>query len=162
MKTKQADSRTAVVNVRKQGFKYYRPMYRLRKVQGVRRRAPLFPFYLLVWIDESVHDWRVLASTRGVAYVLGGDKPSRADASIIKEFWKQTEGNDGYYVDPQQEPPRFNAGQVVRGLRGIFSDKYGKYVGLASNASERVRVLFNMLGREAEFEVRAEDLAAAA
>ncbi len=134
----------------------------MRAVRGVRRVAPLFPYYLIVRVTESL-DWRVLSSTRGVASVLmNGLVPGRVSDQSVEALCKLTNTIDGYYHDPAQaEHKRFRPGQAVEGLRGLFKDKFGIYRGLANErSSERVRVLFRILGREALFEMNADDLVA--
>ncbi len=128
-------------------------------VRGVRRVEPLFPHYLTVRVDERKQDWKVLCSTKGVQYVLG-----KVRDEVVDRFRKLTDDTaDGYYLDSAMEAPRFKPDSTVLGLRGLFEDKFGRYVGLASgNRAERVRVLFHVLGRDAEFEVNACDLVAAA
>lgn len=164
LKTKQASSSDAVTNVRNQDFEFLHPTFRMRAVRGVRKRAALFPYYLMVRVDDRRQDWRVLSSTKGVASVLlAGDKPGHVRDADVEDIRVLTEDtDDGYYHDPAHEHPRFTPGESVVGLRGLFQDKYGRYKGLAGNNAARVRVLFNILGREAEFEVRADDLVAVA
>lgn len=164
LKTKQASSRDALDNVRQQTFEYFHPLYRSRSVNGVRKPTALFPYYLLVRVNEALQDWRVLSSTRGVSSVLmNGKLPSIVRNGVVDDLRVLTDDTaDGYYHDPAHEPPRFNPGESVCGLRGLFQDKFGTYRGLAGNRGDRVRVLFSFLGREAEFELRADDLVAVA
>lgn len=154
LKTKQASSRDAVVNVRNQQFEYFHPLYRLSLVRGVRKVAPLFPYYLMVRVDDRKQDWKALCSTKGVQYVVG--KARTPEVERIQELTNNTD--DGYYHDPATAPPRFTSGESVEALRGLFQNKYGTYVGLAGNSASRVRVLFSILNRETEFEVCAYDL----
>jgi transcription antitermination factor NusG len=94
--------------------------------------------------------------------LLSGEKPGRIPDEVVQDLRALTDDSvDGYYHDPVHETPRFDANAPVLGLRGLFADKFGVYKGLAGNNAARCRVLFSFLGREAEFEVRAEDLAAA-
>lgn len=162
LKTKQASSSDAVANVRRQGFEYFHPQYRRRSVRGVRAVSPLFPYYLIVRVDERKQDWRVLASTRGVASVLTmSDKPSIIRDERVAELRHLVDDtDDGYYHDPQCEHPTFTPGESVEGLRGLFEGKFGVYRGLAGSSAARVRVLFSILGRDAEFEVYADDMRA--
>lgn len=158
LKTKQASSRDAITNITRQGFNYFHPMFRAQSVRGVRRPEPLFPHYLSVQVDERKHDWKSLCSTKGVAHVLG-----KVRDEVINHFRTLTDDTeDGYYQDPSSAAPRFKSESVVLGRRGLFENQFGVYRGLAGNRAERVRVLFNILGREAEFEVSAFDLVAAA
>lgn len=151
-------------NIRRQGFEYFHPQFRRRAVRGVRLVAPLFPYYLMVRIDQRKNDWRVLSNTKGVSCILmDGLVPGKVrdeDVARLRSLTDDT--HDGYYVDPTCEHPQFTQGESVEGLRGLFQDKFGTYVGLAGNSAARVRVLFTILGREAEFEVRADDLQAVA
>lgn len=163
LKTKQVSSRDARSNIQSQGFEYLHPEFRRRERNGVRRCAPLFPFYLLVCVDETERqNWKALSSTKGVSYVLTmSETPSIVPNEFIHRMREAIDGSeDGYYPDPAQAYPRFNSGDVVEGVRGLFEEKFGKYVGLAGSDASRVRVLFSILGRDAEFEVRADDLRA--
>ncbi len=130
----------------------------------MRQTTALFPYYLMVRVDVRKQDWRVLSSTKGVSSILlDGLLPGRVldeDVARLRSLTDDTD--DGYYHDPKCEHPRFTQGESVEGLRGLFQDKFGTYVGLAGNSAARVRVLFSILGREAEFEVRADDLQAVA
>lgn len=164
LKTKQASSSDAVVNVRRQGFEYFHPQYRRRSVRGVRAVAPLFPYYLMVRVDDRKQDWRVLANTKGVTCVLmSGDRPGLVHDDRVAELRHLTDDtDDGYYHDPDCEHHRFTPGESVEGLRGLFEGKFGIYRGLAGGSAARVRVLFSILGRDAEFEVYADDMRAVA
>ncbi len=164
MRTKQVSSSDAVENIRRQGFEYFHPTFRSRAVRGVRRVTALFPYYLMVRVDEIIQDWRVLCSTRGVQYVLlNGDQPGRVSDQVVADFRRLTDDtDDGYYHDPLHDSPRFMPGASVKGIRGLFAGKYGIYRGLVGSRRDRVRVLFSILGREAEFEVGADDVVAVA
>jgi transcription antitermination factor NusG len=112
----------------------------------------------MVRVDPRKQDWRVLHSTKGVSGVVG--KARDAEVDVLKALTEDTV--DGYYADPASDPPRFNPGEPVQALRGLFEDKFGTYQGLAGNTTSRVRVLFSILNRETEFEVCAYDLQSAA
>ncbi len=160
LKTKQPSSNDAVENVEAQGFEYFHPRYRRRPVRGVRRVAPLFPHYLMVRVDESYQNWKVLCSTKGVSSVLmSGDRPGHVSDEAVEDI-RSLLAEDGLYVDPLHEAPLFPTDCEVEGLRGLFAGKHGRYKGLAGNRGDRVRVLFRILGREAEFELGAQDIAA--
>lgn len=160
LKTKQASSRDAIANIRNQQFDLFHITYRARALRGIRKVAPLFPYYLIVRVDEREQDWKVLCSTKGVTEVLG---KVRDDAiKYFRSVCEKTDDGVYRYEDPAHEPPRFTHGDQVAGLRGLFQDKYGEYRGLAGGSTARVRVLFSILGREAEFEVNAVDLVATA
>ena len=164
LKTKQASSADAIVNVRNQGFEYFHPLYRQSPTRNVRKIVPLFPYYLIVQVDTKLQDWRVLSNTKGVQNILmAGLTPGRIPDPIVKELRSLCDDTeDGYYHDPKTEPPKFEPGISVVGLRGLFAEKFGTYKGRASTGASRVRVLFDILGRETEFEMSAYDLATAA
>jgi transcriptional antiterminator RfaH len=162
LRTKQAASTDAVVNVRNQNFEIFHPTFRRRPgARGVRRVSPLFPHYLMVRIRNCADDWSVLNNTRGVARVLlSGEQPARVPDRVVSDWRKLVEEtDDGYYHDPEHDGPSFVRGDEVRGLRGLFKGKLGVYRGLAGNRRDRVRVLFSILGRDAEFELSVYDLA---
>jgi transcription antitermination factor NusG len=164
LKTKQASSSDAIENARKQGFEVFHPQYRLRPVRGIRKIVALFPFYLLVNVDETINDWKVLASTRGVERILmnSDNEPGYVSDQAIADIRTLTDdSHDGYYHDPNHEPPVFAKDAVVMGKRGLFVGKHGIYKGLAGTRGDRVRVLFTLLGKTSHFELNAYDLVAA-
>jgi transcription antitermination factor NusG len=69
--------------------------------------------------------------------------------------------NEHGYIEPEfASPPQFKTGESVEATRGIFQDKFGQYVGLADQrGGHRVKVLFEIMGRQAEYEISAFDLA---
>jgi transcription antitermination factor NusG len=160
LKTKQASSKDARKHVSNQNFEFYHPMYRERLLHGVRRVMPMFPFYLLVRINERKQDWRVLCSTRGVSSVLlNGGVPSRVLDEDVQSF-RDLENELGYCELEEHEPPRFTERQGVRAVNGLFAGCEGIYQGTVKS-HERVRVLFQILGRPKVVEMKAFDLVAA-
>lgn len=160
LKTKQASSKEARKNVSNQDFEFYHPMYRERLHFGVRRVMPMFPYYLLVRVNEKKQNWRVLSSTRGVSSVLlSGDAPSRVPDEDVQGF-RELENELGYCELAEHEAPRFTDRQGVRGVNGLFAGCDGIYQGIAGSR-DRVRVLFQILGRPKVVEMKAFDLVAA-
>ena len=92
---------------------------------------------------------------------LSGDRPGRVSDQSIEDI-RALLAEDGLYLDPQHEAPLFPTNCRVEGLRGLFHGKFGIYKGLSGTRGDRVRVLFRILGREAEFELGAHDIAAVA
>lgn len=157
LKTKQASSKEARKHVANQDFEFYHPMYRERPVFGVRRVLPMFPYYLLVRINERKQNWRVLSNTRGVSSVLlMNGEPSRVSDEHVQSF-RDLENELGYCELAEHEAPSFTERQGVRGINGIFAGCSGIYQGLAGSR-ERVRVLFQILGRPKVVEMKAFDL----
>jgi transcription antitermination factor NusG len=155
-RTKQATSRDAITNAERQGFEIFHGRYLTRPIGGKRRERPIFPYYLLVRYCPD--NWKVLFNTRGVSHLLmNGDKPHLVEDHHVETF----RGVDGYYIDAEQEAPRFKLGEGVRSMNGLFRDCEGIYQGLAGPSESRVRVLFRILGVPKVMELSAYDLVAA-
>lgn len=160
LKTKQASSVDARKHVANQDFEIFHPMYRERLRFGVRRVLPMFPYYLLVRINDRKQDWKVLSSTRGVSSVLTmSGEPSRVADEHVQEF-RDLENELGYCELAEHEAPRFSEYQGVKGINGLFSGCEGIYQGIVGS-HERVRVLFRILGQPKVVEMKAFDLVAA-
>jgi transcription antitermination factor NusG len=155
--TKSQSGREAIRNIVAQLFDYYQPEYRTPPVRGVRKTVPLFPGYLFVRVSRA--NWKPLASTRDVKHVFQcGPHPARISNDEIATL-RSAENALGYTEPAFASPPAFEAGESVQATRGIFRDHYGKFIGLAdTRGGHRVRVLFDMLGRSAEYEISAFDL----
>lgn len=163
VKTKLASSLEAAKHVRAQDFPLYRPLYRPQARTGstARDARQLFEYYLFVQVDLR-KAWQKLHNTRGVAKLfMSGSLPHEVEDGHI-EWLQSCEDESGYFVVQSEEPPVFAHLQAVRGVQGLFEDKVGIYQGLGKTARDTRRVLFNILGREAVFEVKANDLVAAA
>jgi len=159
--TKTASARDAISNLIAQSFVHYQPEYREPPVRGVRRTSPLFPGYLFVQVTQE--NWRPVGGTKGIKHVfMVGPHPARVHNAEI-EHLRSLENHQGYIEPEFAAPPTFAVGESVEAKRGIFQDKFGTYVGLAdTRGGHRVRVLFDMLGRSAEYEISAFDLGAVA
>ena len=129
-RTKQATSRDAVLNVSRQGFEYYRGLYRERPtIRGDRPIKPLFPYYLLIKVNLRDDAWKSLSNTRGITHLfMSDDKPARVPDEHVASI-RACENELGYYVDAAQEPPRFSAGESLRGTRGLFAECDAVYQG---------------------------------
>ncbi len=161
LKTKQASSRNAIINVGLQGFQVCHLMYRERRYRGERKVRPLFPNYLMVQIDTRRDDWKKLVSTRGVVHLfMSSNLPSRIPDRVIAYF-RGLENSLGYVEIEEHETPRFTSGQTVMATSGLFEKKFGTYRALVGSRGDRVKVLFDILGKSAEFEVDAHSLVAA-
>lgn len=160
--TKSSSSGEAVRNIAAQEFPYFHPKFRGHLHLGVRRILPLFPGYVFVRINTRSDNWKKLSSTRDVRKLfMFGEQPARVPDREI-EYLQSLENERGYIEHEMFATPRFEPGQFVIGMRGLFEDKLGTYQGLVSNSSHRVRVLFEILGRFTTFEISVYDLAASA
>jgi len=160
LETKSATSGEAMQHAARQGFECYHPKYREAPVRGVRKIVPLFPRYLFVLVRRS-QNWRPLAYTRDIKRVIlgaGTDTPAIVPHSEIERL-RSLENEIGYVEPDFTQPPSFVAEQAVVGERGLFRDKHGIYKGLVGNRADRVRVLFEIIGRPVVHEMSAYDLA---
>jgi transcription antitermination factor NusG len=156
--TKSLAGRVAVSCITEQGYPNYQPEYRAPPVRGVRKTMPLFPGYMFVTV--TLDNWRPVAYTRDVRRVIMmGERPAPLHRSEIERL-RSLENEHGYIEPEFASPPQFKTGESVEATRGIFQDKFGQYVGLADQrGGHRVKVLFEIMGRQAEYEISAFDLA---
>ncbi|MFN3656991.1 MAG: transcription termination/antitermination protein NusG [Pseudolabrys sp.] len=137
----------AAVNLARQGFEPYLPRF-LKRRRHARRiesvLAPLFPGYLFVKFDIDTQRWRSIQSTFGVSrLVCNGDKPAFVPEGVVAGL-KMREQEDGIVqLDPA---PRFDRGERVRIVDGVFAACLGLYEGMTDR--DRVAVLLDLLGRK--------------
>jgi transcriptional antiterminator RfaH len=137
----------AGLHLGRQGFEIYLPRY-LKKRRHARRvdtvAAPLYPGYIFVAIDCEVQRWRSIQSTIGVSrLVCRGDEPAAVPEGVVEELKRRQDENGLIVLQPR---PRFNPGDTVRVVDGIFSDSLGLYEGIDDRA--RAAILLDLLGRK--------------
>lgn len=137
----------AQIHLCRQGFETYLPLY-LKRRRHARKTdtvaAPLYPSYLFVRFNPSIHRWRSIHSTIGVVrLVCNGDVPAALDGAIIENL-KSRENAHGFVQLDRR--PKFALHDKVRISDGLFAD----CLGLVEDVSDRDRVviLLNMLGRK--------------
>jgi transcriptional antiterminator RfaH len=132
-------------HLERQGFHAYLPCIEVKK-----RRAPLFPGYLFVRIDNA---WYPILSTIGVMRLLrnGDQEPSRISDLIVRKI-REREVRGIVKL-----PKRMQPGMQVRILRGTFKDFIGIYDGMSGK--ERERILLELLGRKVPIDIHPDDLA---
>jgi transcriptional antiterminator RfaH len=150
----------AQMHLTRQGFEAYLPRY-LKRRRHARRTdtvaAPLYPRYLFVNLDTTIHRWRAIQSTVGVAHVVcNGDAPASIDGAIIGGL-KNRENAQGFIH--LESRPAFAVGDKVRIREGAFCDCLGLFESFSDR--ERVTVLLELLGRKVRV-VLGEDFVAAA
>jgi transcription antitermination factor NusG len=156
LKTKDTASQEARRHIESCGFETYHPMFRAKPKRGVRKDVPLFPFYLIVKVNEQ---WRSLSSMRGVSKIfMAGAKPAKIADEDVQRF-RDLEDELGYYVMPETEPPKFQMKQPVVVQEGWMRGCSGVYHGIAGTSRERVKVLFSILGVPQVLEMSAYDIA---
>jgi transcriptional antiterminator RfaH len=154
----RAESR-AIIHLERQGYSVFCPRYRktvrhARKARSV--LAPLFPNYLFLRLDASRDLWRAVNGTRGIVRLISqGETPQPLPHGVIEDLLAKT--NAGGVMD---WTPNFKIGQAVRIADGPFAELVGKLEYL--DATGRVRVLLNLLGRSVSVALRCEALMAAA
>lgn len=151
----------AAENVARQNGIYYLPkiLESVRiVVRGVRKKEfrtrPLFPCYLFVKAQEG--QWRFLLNTFGIsAVVMHAEQPGLLPGHVVDRL--KAREKDGLVVLPAAN--KFDSEQPVRLIKGAFSGHVGIVQG--NSASERVRVLLDLLGRKTSFLVAESSLEAA-
>jgi transcriptional antiterminator RfaH len=137
----------AEMHLSRQGFETYLPRYLKRRRHARRTEtvaAPLYPSYLFVRFNSSIHRWRSIHSTRGVVrLVCNGDVPAALDQAIIENL-KSRENAQGFIQ--LERRLKFALHDKVRVCEGAFTDCLGLVEGVSDR--DRVVILLNMLGRK--------------
>lgn len=149
----------AMVHLKRQGYHVFCPRY-LKNVRHARKTknvpSPLFPNYLFLRLDISRDQWRAVNGTRGVVrLIMNGDTPQPLPKGIIEDLQARI-GADGT-IDWTRT---FKIGQVVCIAQGPFAQLIGTLEHL--DATGRVRVLLDLLGRSVSVALRSNALLPAA
>jgi transcriptional antiterminator RfaH len=108
---------------------------------------PLFPGYFFARFDPVI-DLRNVQFARGVAYIISRKEiPVQVCPQVILELNKLSPGG---LVEIPDHPHKI--GDKVTALSGLFKGDTGKVSQLIP-ARERVKVLFEILGRQTEVEI---------
>jgi len=135
-----------------QNFITYMPKYKkiishARKISTVIK--PLFPRYLFVNVDLVAQRWPIINSTYGVNAIISMEgKPVIISEEIINKIKLCEKPDENINVVPYSIMTK---GDEVNILEGVFSGKKGIFNGLTDN--NRVKVLFNLLGKEVTLSV---------
>jgi transcriptional antiterminator RfaH len=152
---------TALVNLERQGFEAFLPLYKKRRSHARKIDfipSPLFPRYLFVAMDIEQARWRSIRSTFGVVHlVCHGDQPVAIPEGVV-EIIRAREGEDGLVALDQ--PPPFKPGERVRLEQGALRDIEGIFESLTDD--QRVIVLLDLLGRKVRVRVPLEAVGACA
>jgi len=161
VQTQVRAERLALVNLKRQGYEAYLPLYNKRRRHARRTdrvASPLFPGYLFVRMDVDVTAWRAINSTIGAQNIVCfGEHPAPMPAGIVEEIIAREDENR--MVRPRSGIP-FASGEEVRITDGALCDQTGLFDCAA--ADERVVILLNLLGRQVRVKVSSEHLAACA
>ncbi len=136
----------------RQGYEVYLPSCRRWRRHARRReivQRPLFPSYLFVSFDVEYARWRSIFSTVGVASLIcNGSLPTRVPKGVVEAI---RDAEKAGYFDYTTIVCRLKAGDQVRVARGPFADLVGRLQSAVSG--DRVRVLLEILGRQAPIEL---------
>lgn len=156
VRTMTAQEDRAKTECERQAFETFLPKFRTYVVARNGRRPVvrcLFPGYLFVKI---VDHWYSLRGTRGVIDLIrDGERPARVHESEI-HYLRERYGESGQH---ELTASRFREGQPVRAISGVWRDNVGVFE--AMGTGDRVRVLFEMMGRAVPVELGERELAAA-
>jgi len=138
------------------GIEVFAPQIPGRKRTGRARsclsRQPLFPGYFFARFEYPLQFRHVISSQGVTGIVQLGPAPSVVADGVI-EFLR-TEIELANREAPKQ---RFRAGQTVKIVHGCFSHVEGRVLS-SDCATERVRVLLNLLGQQIQVSVLAAEL----
>ena len=133
-------------NLLRQGYHTYLPRIhntRRRKGQWVNTIEPLFPRYIFIRIDPTLHNTAPVRSTRGaIGLVRFGGQPAEVPEQVIDTIRQRADATSGIHHDSH---PLFRAGEQIRlvdgplaGMEGIFAEE---------DAEKRAVVLLELLGK---------------
>ena len=155
IRSKPRSERIAYSHLSKlEGVKVFFPhTRRIRKSRSTGASTqPLFPGYLFAQFNPR-DNLRTVNFAHGVSYVVKcQQKAVRVPDEVIAELTNISEGG---VLDIVDLPHR--VGDEVRIVSGLFRGGEGKIVRLAP-ARERIKLLFEILGRETEVEISEEDI----
>ena len=148
----------AELNLRRQGFEAWLPLY--RRVRRHARRidtvlAPLFPRYLFVRLDLSTQPWHAINGTLGVARLLcNGNTPLAVPKGLVEEILQRRDESGTIVLTPR----RLAIGDAIKVTTGPLADLEGLFQNMSGR--DRVVLLINLLGRQVRASVPLRELAA--
>lgn len=118
--------------------------------------AALFPNYIFVRFDAGERAWRCINGTRGaIRLITNGDTPAPVPVGLVEHLQQMTGDNGALnWIST------LKAGDQVRIANGPFSALIGTLERI--DASGRVRVLLDLLGREVSVALSGEAISPAA
>lgn len=147
--TKPREESRALKNLRNQGFEVFLPFFkslRLSRGQQVEHTEPLFPRYLFISLSDTLSNWSVIRSTRGISdFVRFSTLPAEVPENLVTDLKNQVNAEDiidttvtRNAVFSPGDPVEICAGSFV-GWNAIVKEQ---------DANHRVSLLIRMLGRE--------------
>lgn len=142
-------------NLENQGFEFYSPSHRVKKIQRGKlkvRMEPLFQGYVFVQLNEQ-SDWRALQSTRGVTKVVSfNGRPQPVDSMLILALRQR-------FTSEREPEALYKPGERVVIIDGCF--KHIEAIVKAVTPDERIVVLLNILNSQQTLAMQATQLAKA-
>lgn len=156
--TKPSGEATAKANLERQGFQVYFPRVSrkvLFKSAWRHTISALFPRYVFVRINAAMQSLAPIRSTLGVSNVVRfGDEYISVPDRIVEDLVGR---EDERGLHQLSFVSRFKVGAAVRILEGAFAGIEGIFD--SEDASDRIVVLLNLLGRESRLTLPACDVA---
>jgi transcriptional antiterminator RfaH len=145
----------AIENLNRQGWRTFLPFHVATRRHARRFwtvRAPVFPRYVFVALDLEWDRWRSVNGTFGVQrLVMAGDWPIPAPVGVVETLMQSVDRQGNLEFTPALKP-----GSRVRLVSGPFAEAFGVLDAL--DASGRVEVLLEMLGRSIRLKVDAAEI----
>ena len=154
--TKPRQENLARENLERQGFITYLPVaQRSRRRNGryIKSIEPYFPRYLFIQLNTDTDNCAPIRSTVGVAQMVGfGDVPAVVPDELVNSLKENDDSNGLQKVIKQDISP----GDKIEILSGPFAGYQGIYQ--QQKGAERVAVLLDIVGKNAELTLSAHDL----
>ncbi len=147
--TKPREESRALKNLKNQGFEVFLPFFKYLKLsrgQQVEHTEPLFPRYLFISLSDTLSNWSVIRSTRGISdFVRFSTLPAEVPEDLVTELKNQVNAED--IIDGTvTRNAIFSPGDPVEICAGSFAG--WKAIVKEQDANLRVSLLIRMLGRE--------------
>ena len=138
-----------IENLNNQNFNFYIPKILISKNKLVKHTS-LFPGY--GFVESTPNHVNSLNYTKGLKYVLkNGSVYSHISDSLLEEI---KEANKDFQTHPLVTVPKLYSDVTI--LNGPFKGNLVRFMGLSK--SDRVKVLFILLGRNVHFETTLNNL----
>ncbi len=148
LQLKPKGAERAETNLKRQGVEMFSPLQRITSSKGIVRLGPLFPGYLFASFNVASIPFRTINSTFGVSRLVthGYDLEAGLSAMLINGLRARCDDEGVLYP-----PNNLHAKEKVRILSGPFAS----YVAVVEklSAPDRVRVLFDLMGRTISAEI---------
>jgi len=154
--TKPRQENLARENLDRQGFVTYLPLAeqtRRRNGRYMKMIEPYFPRYLFIQLNTDTDNWAPIRSTLGVSQMVRfGGVPAVVPEDLIN-YLKENDDPNGIQQMIQQD---MSPGDKIEIVNGPFAGYSGIYQ--QQKSAERVAVLLEIVGKNAELTLSIHDL----